>query len=274
MLSALRIIVQNGSFILFLFLQSLSLYWLINFNQNQNKIYHYSFQRIANNIQSKYSEILEYISLKKKNENIAAEYAKLLDKQYHYYSKPNNHELTLTDSSNFHFIPARVINNSISKKNNIITVNRGGRDGVMPEMGVITTAGVVGIVRDTSAHFATILSLLNSNCKISAKLKRCGFFGPLSWNSNDPGKCNLMDIQKYADVRLGDTVVTSGYSYIFPEGIPIGTVEIYRLNPGAFVYDIEVKLFQSLANIESVFLINDEHYGERKLLELKAGDDE
>ena len=257
MLRFLQQVVQNGSFILFLVLQFICFYCIISFNQDQKKIYLYSTQKLNANVSSKFKNIADYFNLKNQNRNLAEENAvpQILD------------SVLLNTIENFSVIPANIITNSINRPNNLFTINKGSRNGVLPNMGVITTKGVAGIVTDTSENFSLVLSVLNNNCKISAKLNRCGFFGPMVWNGQNPLYSTLVDIQKYADVKKGDTVSTSGFSYIFPPKIPIGIVEDFESKPGAFTYNIDVKLFQDMSTADQVYVIYNSTMNERIKLE-------
>ncbi|MBP8724880.1 MAG: rod shape-determining protein MreC [Saprospiraceae bacterium] len=267
-----RVIVQHGSLVLFVLLQSLCLIWVVKYNQPQQKIYLYSYQLMASSLQSKVQHSLEYISLRKKNDSLAKENARLLEKLV------NSAEGEKKKMDSFHLpalpgpykvLSARVINNSLDRRNNMITLDRGGRDGIAPGMGVVTAAGIVGIVTDTSQRYSLVMSLLHSNTAISARLNRSGFFGPLVWEGHDPAIMRLKAIQKYADVRMGDTVVTSGYSVVFPKDLAIGTVSMHRVSPGSFTYDIDVRLSQPMTKLDQVYVIINEQKEEKLELERK-----
>lgn len=268
MLKYAQIIVKNGSFVLFIFLQTLCVIWVIRYNQPQHKIYLHSYQLFANAFQSKVDGALRYFSLKTRYDSIANENAWLLQKQLNASVPQKNQQDTSTPQPiDFKVIPATVINNSLDRRNNMITLDRGGRDGISPGMGVISSKGIVGVVTDTSHRYSLVLSLLHGNTSISARLKRCGFFGPLIWEGRDPAIMKLQAIQKYADVRLGDTIVTSGYSVIFPKNLLIGTVAMYRVTQGSFTYEIDVKLSQPMTNLDQVYVIVNENKVEKLELE-------
>jgi rod shape-determining protein MreC len=247
-----RVIVQHGSLVLFVLLQSLCLIWVVKYNQPQQKIYLYSYQLMASSLQSKVQHSLEYISLRKKNDSLAKENARLLEKLV------NSAEGEKKKMDSFHLpalpgpykvLSARVINNSLDRRNNMITLDRGGRDGIAPGMGVVTAAGIVGIVTDTSQRYSLVMSLV--------------------WEGHDPAIMRLKAIQKYADVRMGDTVVTSGYSVVFPKDLAIGTVSMHRVSPGSFTYDIDVRLSQPMTKLDQVYVIINEQKEEKLELERK-----
>jgi rod shape-determining protein MreC len=265
-----KVIIQNGSLVLFIILQSVSLFWVVKYNQNQQKIYLHSYQLMVGGIQSRYHNMVSYFNLRQKYDSIAVENARIMSQMINSSQNLHGRQDSLMDSviqKTFKLIPANVINNSLDKVNNMITLDKGGNDHITPGMGVVTAKGIVGIVTDTSAHYALVMSLLHSNTNISARLKRSGFIGSLVWNGKDPSIMNLQAIQKYAAVYLGDTVVTSGYSIVFTKNIMIGTVDFYKVEEGSFTYKINVKLSQSLTNLEQVYVISNNNTGEKEELE-------
>jgi rod shape-determining protein MreC len=150
---------------------------------------------------------------------------------------------------------AKVINNSTNKYFNFITLNKGSLNGIRKEMGVISSKGVVGIVKDVSDHYTSVISILNTRLHISAKLKESGFFGSLNWDGKDYRYAWLNEIPIHAPVKVGDLVVTSGYSSIFPEGILIGTVEEVEKDKGESFFRIKVRLsvdFKDLSYVEVI----------------------
>jgi len=157
----------------------------------------------------------------------------------------------------YSFISAQVVGNSVNQIDNYITINKGSAMKVKPGMGVINDAGLVGIVRQTSANYATVASMLSSQTRISAAIKRNGFFGSLVWNSNSSEYMHLTDIPKHADIVKGDSVITSGYSSTFPKGIFIGRVESIGYESGSSFYDLKVKLSTDFNNLSYVYVVLD-----------------
>ncbi|MEO6190230.1 MAG: rod shape-determining protein MreC [Saprospiraceae bacterium] len=271
MLNALRIIIKNGSVVLFIVLQIICFYLIVKYNQKQNQIYFYSTQVYSNNFYSKYKSLVSYFNLKSENERIITENALLLKKYYTTCSRKNIDTL-LIDSIRFKYqiIPADVVNNSVSKRNNTITLDKGIKDGISVGMGVISDKGLLGIVTDVSEHFSLVMSILHSKSRISCLLPHCGFFGTLVWDGVDPNVLHLEDIQKYAEVRKGDSVVTSGYSIVFPENILVGRVIDLTVESGAFTYTIQVEPNQSFFKLTHVYVINHQYKEEKEWLEKKA----
>ncbi|MCC6816531.1 MAG: rod shape-determining protein MreC [Saprospiraceae bacterium] len=268
MLDALRIIVKNGALVLFLILQIICFYWIVKYNQRQSQIYFYSGQVYSNLISLQYQSILNYFSLQQKNDSLAEENKLLLKRTFDQINKSNLDTQLHTLSKNlYEIIPANVVNNSLVKRNNTITLDKGSNDGVSKGMGVITVQGVVGIITDVSEHFSLVLSLLHSKSRISCKIPKSGFIGTMVWDGKDPMKLQLEDIQRYALINIGDSIVTSGYSIIFPQDISVGKITSFHVEPGAFTYTIEATPTQSFFNLDQVYIINHPYRSEKENLE-------
>ena len=150
---------------------------------------------------------------------------------------------------------ARVVNNTVHRVDNYITIDRGENDGVRTGMGVVSGVGVVGIVYRTSSAYSLVLPLLNSKSSISCKLARTDFFGFLQWSGGDPMEILLTDVPRHAEFALGDTVVTSGHSTVFIEGIPVGTVDSHSESHDRLSFTLGVRLFTDLARLNDVFVM-------------------
>lgn len=208
-------------------------------------------------VYNSFHSITEYFSLTKVNQSLAEENAKLKSAQ------PSSLNIT-TDSisvnfiqstSNYRFISALVINNSVNKTLNYITLNKGRKDGVKPDMGIVSPQGIVGVVVTVSENYAMGFSVLNKRWGASAKLKKSGYFGPVEWSGGDYRTANLMEIPFHVELAVGDTIVTSSYSAVFPEGIMIGTVHSFEQPEGESFYQIRIKLgtdFKSIHYVEVV----------------------
>jgi rod shape-determining protein MreC len=153
------------------------------------------------------------------------------------------------------FLMAQVISNSIAQPNNYITINRGSYDGVKPEMGVIDQNGVVGIVNVVGPHASRVISLLNPHMRLSCKLQRSGFYGSLVWDGKSPRYAVLEELPKHITYHKGDTIVTSGYSAVFPEGIIVGTVEGLARDLSDSFVSLRIKLTTNFSQLSSVRVI-------------------
>ncbi len=216
---------------------------------------------------------MKFMSLRFDNEELIAENT-LLHNQFdnlNYLLKIYNYDSLAIKP--YTYIPARVINNSVKWHKNYITIDKGTEAGVEPEMGVVSPAGIVGITRFTSDHFTSVVSILNTNIRISTKIKRLGYFGPLQWDGTNPTEAYLMEIPVHVPLTIGDTLVTSGYSAIFPEGILIGTIKEYKKKPGDNFYEIKVKLSVDYGKLGYVYTIKNYHKKEQLNLEEKTVND-
>ena len=173
------------------------------------------------------------------------------------------------DADNYQLTPASVIKNSYAFPQNYLTLNKGKRDLIKEDMGVITSKGLVGIIDQTSSKYARVISILNTKSKINAKLKKSNHFGTLEWNGENHRSVQLHDIQDLVKLAKGDTVVTSGYSSVFPENIPIGRIESFQLNDTKDLYIINVSLFNDMTNLRHVHIIENLDFEELKTLKEK-----
>jgi rod shape-determining protein MreC len=167
----------------------------------------------------------------------------------------------------FEYIPARVINNSFRFTNNFITVDKGRINDIKPEMGVISSKGIVGQVKVVSGNYSTIFSLLHSEMFVSSMIERLGVYCTAKWQGNDPSIANLLYVPRHVDVKTGDKIVTSGYNSVFPPGIPVGIVENVEIEPNETFYDIEIRLANDFSRISHVYLISNKFKFEKDSLE-------
>jgi rod shape-determining protein MreC len=169
--------------------------------------------------------------------------------------------------TDYEMFSASVVNNSINKKDNYITINKGTRDGIKPEMGVIDRNGVVGIVYKTSAHYSLVISLLNSNSNINCKIANSDYFGYLNWEGDDSRYAILHDLPRHAKFTLGDTIVTSGHSRVFPEGVIVGTIDDIADSNDGLSYYLKIALASDFGKLNSVRVINRLNQEEKEELE-------
>jgi rod shape-determining protein MreC len=196
-------------------------------------------------LKSKNRELLD-LNLSLLNENI---YLKN-QLSYSLYQYDNNNPVL----NDFECIPANIVENTPNRNNNRLILNVGKKDGIKIDMGVISLNGVIGIVDRVADHFCTVISLLNTSRNVSGKLMKTGIYGPIVWDIKDIRHVEMVDIPQHIAVEKGDTVVTSGHSLTFPEGILIGTVESYQLNKGVS-YKIRIKLSNDFQSIHNVYVI-------------------
>jgi rod shape-determining protein MreC len=170
----------------------------------------------------------------------------------------------------YHYVAARVVNNSVTKLSNYITIDKGENDGIEPDMGVISVWGVVGIVSTVEKHFSVVIPLLNPKSKLSCKFYNGDFYGSLSWDGRDMRYANLEELPNHVEFQEGDTIVTSGFSAIFPPGIWVGTVvETDKIRDRNF-YSLRVKLATDFQRLKNVCVIKNDFQEERIAVEREA----
>ncbi len=256
--------------IVFLLLEGVCVFLIVQNNNYHNASFVHSANTFTARILESVNEVREYVNLKEVNERLADENAHLLEKLPESFYIGSNDTTYVVDSvyhQQYSYIKAKVVNNTTNRRNNYLTLNRGSIHGIRPETGVITGSGVVGIVKDVSEHYCTVISLLHKESRISASIKRSGFYGSLIWDGSNPGQADLLEIPKNAEYRIGDTIVTTSFSSLFPEGLVIGTVYKGSIKPGDNFHDIRVKLSTNFSNVSWVYIVTNMHKEERKKLE-------
>lgn len=251
---------ELGNFILFLILEGISFYLIIRYNDAQSKIYHHTVNIFSGSIANQITDIRSYFSLRSQNTALLQENAKLKAKLLNLSAmKIENSELsavTNQDSQIFDVVAAKVINNSISLRNNYLSLNKGKQAGIRINQGVLGEKGILGITQAVNDHYTTVLSIFNSRTKISARIKGKGYFGSLVWKNNgDVRYMMLEDIPKHVPIRPGDLVETSGYSTLFPEGILLGKIVHKRIPPGSSTFQLKVKLNQDMTKIKFGYVV-------------------
>jgi len=260
MLPRSKVFSELGNLILFLLLEGISFYLIITFNDSQAKIYHNSVNVISGTMAGQASNIRSYFSLKEQNNILLKENAKLKSKLFNLAekqeAKPEDLQLNVLENQIFNLISARVVNNSISLRNNFLSLNKGRKSGITENQGVIGENGVIGITKAVNDNYTTVMSIFNSQTKISARIKDKGYFGSLVWSNNgDVRYMTLNDIPKHVPIKLGDKVETSGYSNLFPSGIMLGKVVGKRIPPGSSTYELKVKLYQDMTKIKFAYVV-------------------
>ena len=236
---------------------------LFNNNPYQHHIYMTSAGALTSSVYKGANNITSYFHLHDINEDLQSQCANLelevlaLRNQIRTYQEKYNIDSTKMPEGirQFEFILAHVINNSINKRHNYITINKGSKDGIKPEMGIVDQNGVVGIVNLVGENSSRIISLLNPHLKLSCKIKGNKNFGSLIWDGEDPTIAILEELPRHAVFKKGDTIVTSGYSAIFPEGIPIGTIISDNKGQNENFYSLKVKLYTDFTKLSTVRVV-------------------
>lgn len=262
----INFILRNKTTLLYLFLLLIGLALTIQNHTYHRSRYLSSANWFSGSMYQASQSVTDYFGLREENRRLAEENRQLRRMLYN----TNRDEAVLPDTANlaYEVFPARVVKNSYTGANNYITINSGLTDSVVQDMGVITPFGILGIVERSSAHFATVQSILNTRSNINAKIAGTDFFGSLTWNREDYRYVQLEDIPRLVPLQEGDTIVTGAMSSIFPEGIPIGTIASFNLSDSQSFYEIDVRLFNDMSNLKQVYVIRNRFREE--ILELET----
>ncbi len=265
----INFLIRNKHSLLFLLLLFISLVFTIQSHSYHRSKFVSSTNFISGGVYGWQHSISDYFKLKNENTRLLEENERLYNQlsAFGVDSVSKKHIDTLRYTVPYTFTKARVIKNDYSKIDNYILINKGEKDSIKPDMGVITDKGIIGIIENTSKHYSRVISILNSNSRINAGLKKSNQYGSLVWNGEDPNIVQLETIPRQAILKEGDTIITHGRSTIFPRGIGIGTILNYKLNQNKNYYLIDVKLFNDMTNIGFVYTIKNNNAEEIKSLE-------
>ena len=237
---------------------------IINMGTFQSSIFQRTVLNITSVFYEKIDNVTNYFSLKKINEDLSEKNSILQQRVSNLedFIARKNYESTLYEDTIVKIMPAKVVNQTIDKINNYLIINKGIKDGVQENMGIISTEGVVGVVQSVSTNYAEVISILNSKLNISGKLKKSGYLCSVFWSGNSPYTGSVINIPEHITVEVGDTVVTSGYSSIFPENIVIGTVKSVSLNPSTAWNDLQIKYAVDFTTLHYVNIVVGSHFDE------------
>lgn len=244
---------------------------LFSHNGYQKSVYFTTANDVVGTAYNVISSVTSYINLQTANERLEKDNQRL-------YRELDRLKNQLTEagldtikphglSERYDFVSAQVVKSTLHKTNNLITINKGEADGIRPEMGVVCSRGVVGIVYMTSKHYSIVIPILNESSKISCRLRNSDYFGTLTWRRGTYRCAFATGIPRHAKVKLRDIVETNGYSDIFPPGLPIGVVGRIGDSPDGMSYMLAVKLFADFATLRDVSVITNYTKPERKELE-------
>ena len=275
MRNLLNFLIKYNYWFLFLLLEVASFVLLFRFNRYQQSVYLTSANGVAGAIYGVAGSVSSYFHLKTVNADLL-ERNVWLERKVEVLEKafaeqgPDSvmlHSLENLVSAKYEVYRATVIKNSLNRVDNYLTLDKGSVDSIRPEMGVVDANGVVGIVYKTSPHYSLVISLLNSKSNLSCKISGSGYFGYLHWEGTDAQYAYLRDLPRHAEFSVGDTVVTSGYSAVFPEGVMVGTVDEMTDSHDGLSYRVKVKLATDFGKVTQVCIISRAGQEEQKSLE-------
>lgn len=270
----LRFFYEYRAFFTFLLFELICAWLIVQNNQYQSASFFNSSNRLAVSIIGFSNGVREYFSLRDINKELATENAVLRTKL-----EQRNQSLYVLDVreikdpaiiNRFEFVSAKVVNNTTSLFKNFITINKGKDAGIEPGMAAISAHGAVGKVKSVSEHYAVLISLLNIDEHVSSVIKRTQNFGTVQWDGGNARFADLLYIPRHVKPLVGDTIVTSGYNAVFPQGVLVGIIREVKLKEEAPFYDLKIELAQDFTKLSFVEIVKSNLKAEKDSLELKT----
>ena len=281
MRNLLDFLIKYHHWFVFILLEVISGVLLFQYNSYQNSVWLSSANVVTGKIYEIESSFTSYLSLKKANEQLTMRnfyQERQLDQLRRLYAEATKDTSAMEREgleflNQYKVIPAKVVENSLHKTDNLMTIDKGRADGVEKDMGVACGNGVVGVVYLVSEHYAVVIPVLNvSSSRISCTIRNRGYFGYLHWDGVDPSIAYVEDVPRHAKFKLGEWVVTSGFSSIFPSGVLVGQIEQVYNSTDGLSYKLKVRLSTDFGNLRDVCVISDKSIAERALLMQAARD--
>jgi len=259
-----------GFILLFLLLEGIAVFLVFRRSNFQKVAFLNSTNEITGEVYSYYSGFREYFYLKKQNEMLSEEnvrlYSLIQQSWRNFDAQPKGIDSAYQQV--FTYSPCRVINNSLDKTQNFFTIDAGANQGIHAGMGIISPAGIAGVVKGVSPNFAVCMSVLNTNFPVSVQLRKSKDAGTLAWDGKSPVFSKVVGIPNHVNLQLGDTLETSGLkSRIFPEGIMVGFVAGFTVDPDDGSYLVLIRLSTSFTALRQVYAIDYKYEAEQKQLE-------
>lgn len=273
MLNIFRFIWRNNILFLFLLLEAISFTLIFQWNNYHRSGFINSANQVSGNMLMALSETKDYVNLKSKSAALADSNASILSWAKNSFYVADDSVVVVNDSiyqQQYKYRAAKVINNSIYKRNNYITLNKGLKNGIRKDMGVICNDGVVGTVVEVSEDFSVVMSLLHEKYNLGVMFKKDKAIGSLIWDGVDPQQATLKDIPDYVKVQVGDTLVTTTFSTLFPEGIMVGTIAEFIQKSGSEHSIANVNLSVRFGSLYYVYVVENLKKQQQLELEEKA----
>jgi len=269
----INFVIRHRNTLLFLFLLLISFSLTIQSHSYHKSKFISSTSFVSGSFYQLTNNISDYFYLKGYNNRLLKENTELKN-QLSIFNTISTLEkdFKLDSLQKYIYTPAEVINSTYHKTKNYITINKGSKDSVFADMGVVTDSGIIGIVESSSQNYSRIISILNKSSRINAQLKKSNHFGSLVWSGNATNVVQLIDVPRLAPLKIGDTIITGGRSTIFPKGIPIGRIINFELNTDQSYFTVNIRLFNDMTNIGFVNVIKNLNATEIKNLEAKTNE--
>ena len=281
MQTILNFLIKHNHWFLFTLLEGISFVLIISFNNYQSAVMFTSANNVAGNLYSVITDIDSYFSLRSDNESLKEHNRTLLEELEHTRNELKSlkeistlatNRFTKERDNGFYYKSATIVNNTLNRTDNYITIDKGTKDGVREEMGVFSDKGIVGIVYQASGNYSIVIPLLNGKSKVNCRVKGSNSFCALQWDGSDTRYSYLVDLPRYTVFEMGDTVVTSGFSSIFPADIPVGRIHSLEDSEDGLFYRAKVELFVDFSSVRDVFIVGNDSKEEQEQLEKKIQD--
>jgi rod shape-determining protein MreC len=269
MRNLLNFLSRYNNLIIFLILEGIAFSFLISGNHYQNSKFVHRVHGLTRGISERMNNTKNFVNLGEINASLAAENVELKNKLERLNNKEEMVFLLVSDSvlsQNYEYTSAEVIENSVNRQKNFFTINKGSRQGIKVDMAVTVDDGAAGVIVGCSENYSVAMSVLNLDFRLSARIRSNGYFGSLNWDGGDFSHAILSEIPHHVGVNVGDTIETTGYSAIFPEGVLIGTISDFEKTGGDF-YKIRVALATDFKKLHFVNVIGNLRKEEQQNLE-------
>ncbi len=274
----IQFLIKHSAWLLLFIYTMIGFVLLIRDNAYQRSVYLGSSNKLVGDVYTLSGNVRSYFYLNEINKELLEKNSYLemqvmqLREELRAATAP---ELSKDSSHNslfqrYNYITAQVINNSVNQVQNYITLNKGRLDGIMPEMGVVDQNGVIGKISSVSDHYSRVISLLNPKLRLSAKIKGGHSFGSAVWDGTDAEEAILEELPRHVAYKKGDTLITSGFSAVFPEGIMIGTIMEARNPKNNTSEPIKIRLSSKFSRLNHVRVISNRLLREQQNLESKS----
>ena len=258
MLRILQFLYNLRAFILFVFLEAIAVWLIVSNNSPQGAAFFNSSSKLIGSVLETQSNVSEFFDLDDANIILQEENAQLMERLNFTSAQADSSYIELDSAfeATFEFKGARVISNSLRCAQNHVTLNKGAKDGLKPGMGIFNQQGVVGRLKMVSENFSVGISLLNTDLLVSSKIKSSDVFGSVKWMGEDAKKAKLLYVPRHVTAQAGDSVITSGFNAVFPEGIPIGVIrEVSPSSDNPNYLDIDLELTTDFSKVGYVYLV-------------------
>lgn len=263
---------------LFILFETISMILLFRFNSYQGSVWFSAANSVAAGINSTYSNVMNFFNLEQINQELTAQNIALQRETEHLRQSliTATKDTTITEKLmreklvGYNMVPATVVSNSAELSNNYLVIDRGEKDGIRPEMGVVGGGGVVGIIYLTGPHHSLVIPVTNRKSSISCRVRGQNYFGYLQWDGSSMLSAYVDDVPRYAKVKVGQAIETSGYSAVFPPGIFVGRVRTIRNSTDGQSYRLDVTLGTNFANLRDVLVVTTPYKAEIDTLQVHA----